>query len=509
MKTGKLLLASVFIFVLFFFTRFHRLTEIPLYPDEITWMVRSKETALAIRTLNFDFFKSAWWNLPGDTEAIGLPLTGLVGFPLIYLAKDQSVLSFNLFQDYVVGRTSVIVFASFFMVAFFLLVKKAFGGKVALISSLLLVFDPVFASNSKMIMNDIILTSFMFLSVATYVLLEKKPWSVFLPAFFLAASFLTKPNGLLVIPILVIQIWLNGNVKEELKKFFAVLATAGIFVAIFWPGFWYGQLGAVFDYVFRQGALVGGGINNFYAGQLTNNPPFSYYPFELLTRLPPLILFAFGLGIFSLNSLKRSQKAFRLGIVSLVFILFFIVGMSFFPKKLGARYILPVWPWVYLVASIGIVNVIQKLKNSFLAKAFVVGIFVWSVTAFVIFFPNHHLYYSMLVGGPGSVQKHNLVGLCSGSKAAVDYLLRCYPQVERISAIGCGNSTIPYYYPHPYKLDWQKAPSFVVEDYYLKLKKDPELNEFYNIYKPTHTLTANGANLSHIYIRGDFENKCK
>jgi hypothetical protein len=282
-----------------------------------------------------------------------------------------------------------------------------------------------------------------------------------------------------------------------------------VFISLFWPNAWGQGPGAIFEYLIRQKDLVGGGINNFFAGEVTNNPPFYYYIFQLVTRLPLIVLLGFGAGVFSIiRNKKKSLKDFKFYVSIFVFLLLFVIVMSLSPKKLGARYILPVWPWIYLISSLGLVFVVDKIKGVFARRLAYAGILVFFLGVFNVFLPNHYLYYNELIGGPGNAQKSNLVGLCSGSKYAVDYVLRCYPQVEQISSLGCGKTTIPYYYPHSYNANWKTADVVVIENYYLQLEKDPEVNEFYDANRPTYTINVNGAKLAHIYVRGGLESEC-
>ena len=71
------------------------------------------------------------------------------------------------------------------------------------------------------------------------------------------------------------------------------------------------------------------------------------------------------------------------------------------------------------------------------------------------------------------------------------------------------NFPYPYYYPHPINYDWKNEGLVIIENYYLQLKKDEEVNEFYLNNAPTKTITVKGAKLAHIYVKSDIENKCK
>lgn len=506
--TEILIVLTIFLIVLT--TRVYKLSETPLYPDEITWMVRGKETALAIRTSNFNYFKSAWWNIKSDTEAIAMPLAVSIGFPLIYLGRGQSVLSFNLFQDYIAGRWTVITISSLFFVVYYLFARKILSRRIALFSSLLLSIDPIFMANSKIIMNDIFLTIFMFIAIASYILIENRRFSILLASAGTALAFLTKPNGLLVLPVFFLQIFVNRKGwRNELKIFLSTLLLSFLFISIIWPSSWNNILFAIPEYLIRQENLLGGGINNFFLGKITNDPPIYYYLFQFFVRIPPYVFigFAFYLVALLLKKVKKNLN-FRFSIIALIFIVSFLILMSISPKKLGVRYILPIWPFVYLILGNSISLLFSKMKKMSFQLVFMLIIVFVAINNYVKLFPYHDFYYNSFIGGTKNARQYDLVGLCNGSKAAVDYVLMCYPEVTRIAALGCGRETIPYYYPHPFSYNWETEDVVTIEAYYLQLEKDKKLLEFYMNNQPTKTITIGGADLSYVYVKDDIKNNC-
>lgn len=498
------------LFVLFLTTRLYQLSQTAIYPDEITWMVRAKETALAIKTHNFKYFDTAWWTNKTDTEAIAIPLTVISGYPLIYLGRDQSVVSRNILQDYIAGRGPVIIFSAIFIVIYYFFVKKYCNKKVAMISSVLLTLDPIFTANSKLVMNDIFITVFTFISVSAYLFIKNRRLSIITSSLALAAAFLTKPGGIVILPVFFLQIFLNHKEwREELSKFLWTIVFSFTFISLFWPASWHNLLLAIPEYIFRETTLVGAGINNYFLGQITTNPPFYYYLFELLVRTPPIIIL--GLLFFIYNCIVRKNiNGFRKKWSVFAFLLLFLASISFSAKKLGVRYELPVWPWIYMIASYSIVLIIEKVRIHWLRITIVAGIFAWFAFIFISFFPYHNLYYNFFIGGPKNSRKYDLVGLCEGSKGAVDYALKCFPEIHQIGAIGCGNSTIPYYYPYSFSGNWNDQKLFTVEAYYIQLylARDPALNEYISKNTPAYTFAPNGVVMSYVYVKPGVANKC-
>jgi len=355
-------------------------------------------------------------------------------------------------------------------------------------------------------MNDIYLTFFIFFSISSYILIKNERLSVLLASMGLAASFLTKPQGILLLPIFFLQIFINHKKrKSELRKFIVTFLLFFAFVSLFWPASWNNLIFAIPEYLLRQTSLIGEGINNYFLGNITNNPPFYYYLFQLLTRLPPFIILGF---IFYPFVFTKDKSKIKSSLTIIIFISVFLGVVSFSPKKLGARYILPLWPWIYLFAAKTILLFINKFKHSFFRIALLASVIIYSLILAIHYFPYHDLYYNVFIGGTANAQKYNLIGLCSGSKASVDYISKCYPEVSKIAVLGCGRTTIPYYYPHPVNNDWKNEDFLIIENHYLQLEKDKEVLEFYNNNKPTHTIIVKGAELAHIYIRNSAESKC-
>ena len=77
MATDKKILLVIYLVTLF--SRFYQLNNSIVYPDEVTWMVKGKETIYALAKLNISYFKTAWWNDNTETYAIGLPVVVLNG----------------------------------------------------------------------------------------------------------------------------------------------------------------------------------------------------------------------------------------------------------------------------------------------------------------------------------------------------------------------------------------------------------------------------------------------
>jgi hypothetical protein len=297
----------------------------------------------------------------------------------------------------------------------------------------------------------------------------------------------------------------NKQFKTELAKYLITVLMTFVFVTILWPASWHNPIFAITEYLFRQKDLVNNGINTYFMGKLTNNPPVYYYLVQMIIRVPPIILFGFLSYLYFLTS-SWKNSSLKPNYVIFTFFSLFLIFVSISAKKLGVRYALPLWPWIYLFAGKGILGLLSKIKNPSTVGVGVVMIISFSVRTHLSLFPNNYLYYNSLIGGSKNAQKYDVVGLCSGSKQAVSYISKCYPQEKEIAVLGCGSSTIPYYWPHWVTTNWKNENILVIEKHFLQLKRDPEVVKFNENNIPSHTIKVFGADLAYLYVKdGVFE----
>ena len=435
------LLIPLLLFFLSLFPRVYQLDKTEIFPDEITWTVRSREIFLSLKTGYWDnLFR--WWDRPDDTEAINLPSALISGASIFFLAKDQPThYSLELFQDYMAARYAVAVFGAIFIVAYYFAVYKITRSvKIAGISSLLFSLDPTNLALSRWQLADLHLTAWMFLSLFSFFHLKNKKLSIIFSALFGSLAFLTKPTGLVIFPLFIFFSPLKGLLSGVLFIFFTHFI-------------WLGNNGVIgleiISYVFRQFRQAQEPFLVFFNGKLTNNPPVYYYLYKILFRTPLIILVSF-LSIFWIKKSERYKP------YVLIFVVLYLAIFSFSTKKLDLRYIFPIYPWVYMIASSQIVRYVERWKSYTrnFAYLFVIGIATMSA---VYYFPNYSLYYNVLSGGVRRVQKNNLVSLCMGAKDALQYLEDNFEDFRSVAYMGCTKTVIPYYSPVAISTNWEEA----------------------------------------------------
>ena len=189
---------ALFIFCIFF--RFVVLDFGVIQPDELHWVTRSNKI-LRIKNIN-PYALTSHLGQPGVVPALvmagGIQITKKV-YHLLSIPKEEI--------DYLrVARLSIIIFSSFLIPIFFLVISSLVSTPIAFVSCLLLILDPRFIANSRIAHLDITQGLFVLISVVYYfygVELKKHFYKI-LSGFFWGLSILTKPTAIALVPAFLI-----------------------------------------------------------------------------------------------------------------------------------------------------------------------------------------------------------------------------------------------------------------------------------------------------------------
>ena len=511
---GSIVILGI-LFLIAVFPRLYLLGETEIYPDEISWMVRGKEAVYALKQSNLEFFKYSWWNSTTENESIGWPISLISAISLIVFGKGQSSSSFNLLTDYVAGRLPVALLAAVFIPLYYFLCSYFVSRKTAWLAAILLAIDTTHVGLSRWILHDVFLTTCTFISVTAFAIGIKQRniyWAI-VAGIFLSLGFLTKPNGLLPIIPWMIVVLMSGNLKEGTRHFILGLTYFFLATIIFWPASWVNPISSIFEYLYRQTQLSSIGIRYYFFGESSYAPPNWFYLFQILVKLPTVIslilVASLTLIIFRFSDIKNFLKPENSHVISFaIFCLAFLASISLPNIKLGARYALPLWPWIYLLVS----QVFLKYTSSFKERYQLLSIIILvslSLFSTVKYFPENYLYYNLLVGGPANAQKVDTVGLCAGTKGAVNYITRCFPSVKSIAVLGCGSVVAPYYFKGKISTDYENEQVTIVENSFTQLLPEEPAVKYFKSKTPLFISDKNGAILSRVYSKGqNFESAC-
>lgn len=483
------------LFTAVFLPRLYNLKETTINPDEIMWASRARESVYAYKN-NFSYFKTAWWNEKSFSESIGLPMVWLTGPSVIFLTQGIGKFSIDLFPEIVAARLPVAIANACFLIIFFFTIKKLLNYKTALISTILLSLDPVYTESSRILQQDALLTGFTFISIVAYLFIKNISFSALIASASLALGFLTKPTALFVI----LSFFYHTH-RSNLKKLFITAALTTLIIIFLWPQSLFNPIFSIPEYLLRQINIANKGAPNFFFGKVSNSPSYLYYLFQLLSRLPAPIVLLLLLSIAHIK--KAGRKTFSIIILNAAY----LVAMSLMGKKLGARYILPLWPWIYLAATYSLLN--QKI-NKKLLNLLIVFVIIYQATIAVKFFPNYFTFYNIFTGGTKKAQKYDLIGLCYGGREAAEYIEKCMPQIKSVAFLGCSKTALPYYSSLKITTDWEKEKVIILENSFKTLlPNEPIISEVEK--KPLiHAINIKGATISWIYQKNSItENFCR
>lgn len=446
-------------FLIYFFAlaiRIWGINEVGVYPDEVTWMVKGKESIYALFKGNLNYFRNAWWNNSKDTYAISWPLVILNGSSHILFAGEGKY-SLHFFSDITASRIPVILVVSLLSPLIFYFGIQFIGFWPAVLAGLMYAINPISIGLDRWLLNDSLLALFCFLGIAGF--LKKSYWS----GLWLALAFLTKPNGLLIGTAWLTFYLFNFKDKEIRKLFWFNCLSALFFIFLLWPQSWIRPIISIPEYLAKQIVLanVGDPIHNYYLGEATISPNWTYYIFQILFRTPVTILVGL-LGSMVFFFRKKPTHSF---IAILIFLIINLFLMSTTSIKGGVRYILFVYPWLYLVSSSFYFRIFKKF-SFLLLLPLVLVLFRYP--------PNFYLYYNQFIGGPVNAVKYDLVGLCIGNKSALNYLDA--NKIEgTVAVVGCADAA-PYHTNRTLTKNYKLANYIILESAYIQqFPNNPEV----------------------------------
>lgn len=209
------------------------------------------------------------------------------------LAQNGGKISLKLLSEIVAARLPVAIINSLLPVAILLFATFFLSFEIGLLAAILYSINPLALGVDRFIVHDSFLTLFSFSALGLFLFFGNKRQMSVWPGFFLGLAFLTKPNGILPITGWLVFTLFNWGTKKVSWLLLANLISTFVTVLVLWPASWQNPFAFV-EYLYRQTTLVSGGMQNFYWGEVTNNPGPSYFIFQLTTKLPEMQLLNHG-----------------------------------------------------------------------------------------------------------------------------------------------------------------------------------------------------------------------
>ncbi|MEA3453080.1 MAG: glycosyltransferase family 39 protein [Patescibacteria group bacterium] len=348
----------------------------------------------------------------------------------------------------------------------FFWVRKLGGNKPALLALTLFSFSPSFLAHGRLVTTDIAAV-FGFL-IATYFwtkfLRNPSAKNVLIAGIMFGIAMCLKFSLVLLVPSLglatVVYAWLQSKRIKTVFKYIGLTIVAGLvgLFLVIWPLY---QLHIV-NYPAEQQIsdmetiLEDTAINNFFInavdnpvmrpitqyafgllmatsrvargntvyflGKVTISSWKEYFPVMYVLKAPLsfhfLTLLVMGLWLAAVKKaglFKKIGKRFKQWILDhlaefslLIFFIIYWATSILGNLNLGVRHILPVFPIMYILISVGLSRSMNKMKKQpkLIISCLLGALMLWYIIASVIAFPHYISYYNELVGGSGNGYKY-------------------------------------------------------------------------------------------------------
>jgi 4-amino-4-deoxy-L-arabinose transferase-like glycosyltransferase len=472
--------------------------------DEVAWLVRSANFYYALGQK--DYAATYIKEHPGvvtmwaGTAAYMLDFPEYRGFGQGYFDADK----YWMFEDFVAShgvdphdvlvttRVIMVIINTLLIAAAFVFARLLFGTFPTLIGFLLIAFDPFHVSVTRLAHLDGPVSSFLFLSVLSflaYLYCGRRLFYLLISAIAGGLAVLAKLPGLIIVPaVVLIALTSYFNERKDTLRDNAERAgtLAGLLIkplllwgtvfiisiVIFFPAMWVNPINNLKQLMLSP--LTAGRVVQVVEDDLTSGSggeikaaeirfPFSSKSIEYYLRYPrrylwnatPVILFGLVAALaayvfkFSLFKAKKVRKA----VVGLL--LFLVVYTLFltFASKTSDKYYIPVYPVLDLIAGLGCfacVDWIGNLKPFTGKKIFpylaLSAIILVQIVGTMPTYPYYSVYFNPLLGGSRRAGEVLSVGSGEGLDLAAEYL-NDKPDAENLKAISWyGNGPFSYYF---------------------------------------------------------------
>lgn len=425
--------------------------------------------------------------------------TGLYPLPWVtadfFTTLNQTTTQFGVFDhplDFLVWvRLPMAVLAALAVLGIYLLTRRLINRPVALITAVLLAFDPFILAHSRVLHVDAPMSYFMFLSFLAFMLFLGRGqwrWLIF-SGIFGGLAGLSKTPAALLGPILVLTGALYAllpppDLPRSLRwkrlgialAVWGLIAVAAVFVM--WPSMWSRPLFAV-QWLIKNIASVSAGEHPtsgiFWSPwQSDQNPyyyllvlPFHLTPLTTLGTLAGLVMIGAGLVAWWRNKTVWPAQLLPLALGLVLYIVLFMVPISAVARR-GDRYILPVYFAAALLSAMALWWLAGKLPRQISRLKLTPGRLVGALLALqavsvLAYHPYYLAYFNPAVAGPWLAPKYINVGWGEGLDRAAAYLNTIDSAERPEVAAWYSNQFAPYY--HGQTIDLSSEQSALTSEY--------------------------------------------
>ncbi len=536
----------------------------------------AQQAARVVSALLAGDLKGTYWNFyPGVTmswlDGLGLGgqglwrrLAGLERLPLSLVDTQHGVLDFL-----VALRLPYVLLSAGFVVAVFVLARRLFDTRVATLGALLVAFEPFWLAHSRVSHGDGPVTVFM--GVAVLALFVSLPtWSALkasrrrmlvLSGVAGGLAALTKAPGqflALFVVLVAVEDWAITSWRGDRPDWRRALLWlerlaiwAGVAILVFvllWPAMWVDPVGTLTRMLQETFGKVEEGHLVYFMGRPTLNPGAWFYPYVTALRLTPValvgLLLSAGLIVQRFVRLQRWRDPAlldRRGDVAAALCWFFVLSLLLFgnvsPKKQD-RYLLPIYPFVDLLAAYAWVEIADRLgswltawkRRQEMTRARPrPGASRWTVSngtrkwlvqtgplvllavlllvhayPAVTAYPYYLAYFDPLLGGLPRAVHTTLVGWGEGMEQAAAYLNSRPDAANTFVAAVPSQTLLPYFegtgenfYTNDVALRADQVVLYISQ--VQRLAPSPDIVRYFQAQKPEHVVTVLGQPYAWVY----------
>jgi hypothetical protein len=427
-KTVRQHKTILFFGFVYFISRLPLLSFDIINVDAPAWNYRSIQFISYIKNLNF--YETYRTYHPGVTvmwlSGLGQELHEKLSELFFgYVPKYTNVSDFH---NILISETLPLIFVSFFLIVLsYRLLIKLSDRKVAFYSVLVLILEPFFIANTRVLHLDGMLSLFCFNAILLFISYLKfwKKLHLVLSGIFVGLSVLTKISGAITLPaMLLIATSSRLNIRRFVYTFLVISVSVIATIFFLFPALWVDPI-RVFLKILNDGVLNTGqgGQPQIFFGKVTDNPGPLYYILEFFFRASPVTFLGLFGGFFLFVSKVKSRRATFMWLSNNKYLLFlFIYATAYFlfmtlsSKKID-RYLMPLFP----ISSVFVGIVLSNLSLS--KRLISLGVIITSFAVSFSVFPDFFAYNNPIIGGTHVAV--NVVGLqdwATGYQRVVDYL---------------------------------------------------------------------------------------
>lgn len=394
------------------------------------------------------------------------------GLSSAQLLGDEPTKPGTIADGYAAGVLPLALVIALCIAAFYPLLSRIVGRKVAFVATFLLALDPFHVMHSKVLHLDGLLSSFMFMSVLLlFSYVQRGKWrDLALAGVFAGLALLCKSPSVFLVPYAALVVGIDalarlgraegasitwrawvGQACDAVRVLAVWGVAAAVVFALLWPAVWddpQNALGSIYRMVNRHVKMLH--FNPLYFnGEITfEDPGLPYYLATIAWKTTVVTLpLACATVVLALVQRRRGETG-RLVWLLVAYVVFFAIQMGLAARK-ELRYILPVFPVLDLLAALGLVWIVEWVARTrlgqrwrWLPTAAIAAALVLQGGVSLSRHPYYGTHFNALLGGAGVARRIlPLQDQCEGLDLAAEYL-NTLPRSQRARAVvqaNCAN----------------------------------------------------------------------